>query len=365
MFFALPNNVRKRQYIVCDEASELEEQLVKEFTCNINYEYLTRSGIQLKPLPGDKDYNKCIQWLNSLSIDLDDLISDLKEAISSTSRKVRHNEEELKANYTIISKIQLSVKTLIETWYDSEYIIERHAKGVSFTPLKVDRLSKHIFDCGDKIVLMSATIIDPNNFCKTLGIEKFKYIEAESTFNANKAPIYVNTKTKLNYNNIKTQLPKIAKQIQEICNIHKNEKGIIHTQNNSITNFLRDNLHSDRVLFREPGVNNEMILDKHCKTSAPSILASPSMSFGVDLRDDLARFQILIKAPYLPITDKRVERMMKLDPNWYINKMLCSLIQSCGRGIRSSSDYCTTYILDASIAEILIKNKHKIDEFFI
>jgi Rad3-related DNA helicase len=37
------------------------------------------------------------------------------------------------------------------------------------------------------------------------------------------------------------------------------------------------------------------------------------MGYGVDLKDDLARFQIIIKAPYLPMKEKRVERLMKID----------------------------------------------------
>jgi Rad3-related DNA helicase len=212
---------------------------------------------------------------------------------------------------------------------------------------------------------MSATIIDPSNFCKTLGIDKFKYIEAESTFDSSKAPIYANTKIKLNYNNLQSNLPKIIKQIREICNIHSNEKGIIHTQTNTITNYLKDTLSDNRVLYREPGVKNEDILEMHQNSNSPTILASPSMSYGVDLKDDLARFQIIIKAPYLPMIDKRVEKMMKLDFSWYMNKMLCSLIQACGRGVRSHKDHCVTYILDAAITEAIIKNKSKIPKYFL
>ena len=33
----------------------------------------------------------------------------------------------------------------------------------------MDNLAKHIFDNGDKILLMSATIIDPENFAKLIG----------------------------------------------------------------------------------------------------------------------------------------------------------------------------------------------------
>ena len=212
---------------------------------------------------------------------------------------------------------------------------------------------------------MSATIIDPTNFCKTLGIDKFKYVEAESSFDANKAPIYCNTKIKLNYHNLKRNLPKIIKQVEGICEYHENDKGIIHTHNNTITSSLQKKLFNDRFLFREPGVRNEEILDTHLSNDKPTVLISPSMSHGVDLKDNLARFQIIIKAPYLPTKDKRIERLMKDDFNWYTNKMLCSVIQSCGRGVRSKKDYCTTYILDGAVVESIVNNKHKLPKYFI
>ena len=65
-------------------------------------------------------------------------------------------------------------------------------------PLKIDVLSKYIFNSGEKILLMSATIIDHKHFAKNLGIEQYKYIEVDSTFDSNKSPIYINTKNKIN-----------------------------------------------------------------------------------------------------------------------------------------------------------------------
>ncbi len=365
MFFALPSHVKRKEYIICDEASELEDQIVKEFSCQLNFELLKKSEIVIKPLPSDNDYGKVGRWLSMLLTDIEERVEDLKELVSKSESKANTTANERKTELSILLNIQSKVKTLMDTWHDSEYIIERLQTGVNFTPLKVDRLASRIFDYADKVVLMSATIIDPANFCKTLGISKFKYIEADSTFDANKAPIYANTKVKLNYANLQTNLPKIAKQIKEICDHHKDDKGIIHTQTNAITKYLKDNLRDKRVLYREPGITNENILEAHQTSKLPTVLASPSMSHGVDLKDELARFQIIIKAPYLPTTDKRVEKMMKVDPNWYINKMLSALIQSCGRGVRSREDYCNTYILDAAIIEAIIKNKHKIPKYFL
>ena len=310
MFFSLPNHVKKRQYLICDEAAELEDQLVKEFSCTVDFEMLSKMDILVRPF-----YTK---------------------------------------NNTNVIK-----------WNESEYLFETSKDGITFMPLKVNKLSNHLFKYADKIILMSATIIDPSNFCKSLGIDKFKYVEAESSFNASDSPIYCNTKVKLNYHNIARNLPKVIDQIKQICKAHSQDKGIIHTHNNNITNQLATAVKESRFLIREPGVRNELLLEQHAESPDPTVLISPSMSHGVDLKDDLARFQIIVKAPFLPIRDTRIEKLMKNNYDWYVNKMLCALIQSCGRGVRSKKDHCITYILDGAIVESVINNKHKLPKYFL
>lgn len=363
MFFSLPEHLKKRQFIICDEASELEDQLVKEFTCKIEYNPLRKSGVDVQPYIST---NTGIKWLNTLSAQIAERIDDLKDEISS--KKDSSNKKliillknELIKLHTLLNKINL----IIDSWNEAEYVFEKDAEGVTFMPLKVDKLSHRLFDYADKVILMSATIIDPKNFCKSLGVDKFKYVETESSFDPKNAPIICNTKYKLNYYTMQKYLPRVIKQVKEICEHHKDEKGIIHTQTNAITKAVSKELIGSRYLYREPGVRNEDILEQHLQSSDSTVLVSPSMSYGVDLKDDLARFQIIIKAPYLPTKDKRIERLMKDDFHWYQNKMLCSLIQSCGRGIRSKKDHCVTYILDGAIAESIIKNKHKLPKYFL
>ncbi len=363
MFFALPEHLKKREYLICDEASELEDQLVKEFSCTINFEFLYKNEVEVKPfLTKSTNVEK---WINHLVLSLKERIDWLKDAIGSTSKVKTKYLIQKKNELVALGNLHSKLSLILETWYDSEYIFERDSKAITFMPLKVDKLSNYLFKYADKVILMSATIIDPKNFCKSLGIDNYKYIEAESTFDAKNAPIYCNTKVKLNYYNMQKNLPKVCKQIAQICEFHKNEKGIIHSQNKSITNFLSENLTDRRFLIREPGVRNEVILEQHMETDDPTVLISPSMSYGVDLKDDLARFQIIIKAPYLPTKDKRIENLMKEDFDWYQNKMLCSLIQACGRGIRSHKDHCITYILDAAIVESIVKNRHKLPKYYL
>ena len=45
--------------------------------------------------------------------------------------------------------------------------------------------------------------------------------------------------------------------------------------------------------------------------------------------------------------------------------MLSNVVQQCGRGIRSKQDYCTTYILDSSISDAIIRSKKYLPKYFL
>jgi Rad3-related DNA helicase len=365
MFFALPSHVKQKEYLICDEASELEDQLVKQFTCTVNFDILKKCNINIQPFDS-KNYDKASRWVNNLLCGVSEQLEELKDIVTNNkAKKAKSYIDERKKELVTLRGLHSKLSTLLDTWEDCEYLFETDRNCISFVPLKVDNLAKYLFKHGQKIILMSATIIDHKNFCKTLGIDKYKYVEVDSSFDPKNAPIFVNTKVKLSYNNLQQNLPKIKKQIQEICDFHKNEKGLIHTHTNTITQYLQKNIFDQRFLYREPGIQNSDILTQHFNTSEPTVLVSPSMSFGVDLKGDLAKFQIIIKAPYLPMKDKRIERLMKVDSSWYMNKMLCSLIQSCGRGVRSTNDQCITYILDGAIIEQVLKNRNKLPKYFL
>ena len=89
------------------------------------------------------------------------------------------------------------------------------------------------------------------------------------------------------------------------------------------------------------------------------------MTVGVDIRDELARFKIIVKGAFLPLGDNRIKRLFDEDKVWYTNKMLINLVQACGRGIRSKEDYCVTYILDGSVFDVVLKHKGNLPRYFL
>lgn len=361
MFLTLPSHVKRKNFIVCDEASELEDEIVKHFSVFIDPDKLKLLGVKI-PYLYSADMAETYKWLNIIMVGIGEHIEQLTEKHNSKHTALNINDK-IKLNY--FRNLHRTLNLIDETWSQCEYICQRDGKTVKILPLKVDVLSKYIFDYGENVLLMSATIVDHKSFAQTLGIEEYKYIEVDSTFDSSKAPIYVSLQNKLNKGNMEKMLPKVLDQVQAICEGHKNDKGIIHTHTMQITQYLQKHLKDSRFLIRDAESRNEDILSKHTKSDEPTVIVSPSMTFGVDLKDSLARFQIIVKSAFLPLGDIRVKRLFDEDKIWYTNKMLINLVQSCGRGIRSKDDYCVTYILDGAAGEVVLANKHKLPKHFI
>ncbi len=54
------------------------------------------------------------------------------------------------------------------------------------------------------------------------------------------------------------------------------------------------------------------------------------MMSGIDLKDDLARFQILLKVPYPNISSNKIKSREKSNSDWYVWKTIVDTLQAYG-----------------------------------
>ena len=349
MFLHLPRHLKRKNYIICDEASELENEIVKMFSIHLDISKIKQLGIDIKK-PKSLFFKDIHDWLSCLMVQ----ISDYNDSIIKEYNKNPNLVLGQKNKISYLKNLHMQINQVLSEWLTCEWVIDEPEKNhISITPLKVNSLTKHIFDYADQVILMSATIIDHKKFTTSLGIDDYSYIEEKSNFNPDLSPIYISNVNPVNYNNKQVVIPKIAKQIKDLCNNFKTEKGIIHTQSMDITNILQGYLKDKRFLFRSELQSNDELLNLHYNSKEPTVLVSPSLSYGVDLRDDLARFCIIVKLPYLPLGNKRIKKLFDKDKQWYQNQMLNSLVQMCGRTTRGKQDYSSTYILDGNIFKVI------------
>lgn len=370
MYLSLPDCVKYKQFLICDEASELEDVLVTEYTTDICLSDVNTYLSNMMPIPPDEGASKhaYYKWLVATNNSFMLRIKELTTSADGQKRKM--NKDEVKA-YKALTALQTSVTKLIACWDDSDWFklhkVDEYDKAhIVFVPYEVDKLAANFFDFGETVILMSATIVNPKNYAKTLGITDYYFIDAPSMMDAGRAFISpVNPDFRPNYKNMDVVMPKMAKVAKEICKQFSTKKGIIHTHSNAILKIIQKELgKGKRFLYRDNANNNEMLMEAHKATTTPTVLVSPSMTHGVDLKGHLGEFQIVMKAPYPSLGDPRISRKFKEDKEWYQDKMLSTLIQACGRCNRSNEDISITFIMDFNAYEALVKNSRKLPAYF-
>lgn len=373
VFMQRSPKVKHKDFIVCDEASELEVILVSEYTVAISIEpFMDLVQVALPPTPLKKaSRGEYLTWIDDCRKLCEEQIqileSEWEKLEKSKSKKKKIPYQELN-RHRKLSEYALKLKTLSETWWETEYLIENEDDVLVFKPYNVDKLAdRFLFSYGHKVVLMSATIIDHANFAKTLGIKPndYHYIEAPSMFDPAKAPIKKVGDFGITYANKRETLPIVSQIAQKLCEAHSGEKGIIHSHSMEILEYVRRAMGGDkRFLYREDDRTNEDLIKQHKLSTKDTVLVSPSMTHGVDLKGDLGKFQLIMKAPFSPMGDNRIKRKMKEDPQWYTNMMLSTLVQACGRCNRTASDESVTYILDATAWNTIMRNLKRLPEYF-
>lgn len=235
-----------------------------------------------------------------------------------------------------------------------------------FEPLYVDDIYDEIISTSDrKVVFMSATILDPKTYAESIGLkEEYDYIDYDSPFDPEKSPIICGVDIDCSYKGFTAaEQKKLLEAVQQIVDLHPNEKGIIHTGNQNITKLLKK-LKNPRFLIREGANTNDVIMDKHINSTEPTILVSSSMMEGVDLKGDLARFQIICKMPYPSLVNERIKTKAGISYSWYNLQTWYRLLQATGRATRSEEDYSKTYILDKAFTREYKKYHEHLPEQF-
>ena len=119
MFFALPDHLKKRQFLICDEASELEDQLVKEFTCKIEYKFLARMDITPRILTSSMN---ALKWLSELQVNLTDKIDDIKDILKNSKTRNKKSLMDLTTNMQRLQNLKGKVDLVTDSWSESEYV---------------------------------------------------------------------------------------------------------------------------------------------------------------------------------------------------------------------------------------------------
>ena len=145
-------------------------------------------------------------------------------------------------------------------------------------------------------------------------------------------------------------------------------RSIIHTTSYEQLNFIKEKISQEntrRLLVIDPEIQRDEIIQEHINSIKPTVLISPSLHTGLDLKGELSRFQIITKVPYPNKNDRWINAKRNSNEDWYYWQTALKLVQASGRSIRSKEDWAKTYILDSAFGYFVNKNRNILPDWFI
>jgi Rad3-related DNA helicase len=155
-------------------------------------------------------------------------------------------------------------------------------------------------------------------------------------------------------------IPNLCTEIERILGEFSRTKGVIHTHSYTINQRVSQHLaarYGNRIITHgQNSKDREQAIRRHCASDGPSVLVSPSLTEGIDLKGDLARFLIVCKVPY-PRLDTYTRVRCARDRAWYELQTAWALVQMIGRAVRSETDSATTFVLDSQFERFVVRNE--------
>ena len=366
--------ITPRELLVVDEAHNTESELSKFVEVAVSERFvktIIKSGFSTI-----KTQHQAYTWMRDVYYPR--LSSHMKHIKSMTEKftgirdAIKKDFVKMSRQLDLVSSHYQKIKTFLNIYDKENWVFELLPAGdgksrrIQFKPIDVSPYAEPVlFKFGKKVLMMSATILDKDAFCESLGIEKShcSFISLPTPFPAKNRPVISVNMGRMVQSEIDRTLPKLVQAVKQILSEHKNEKGIIHAHSYKIANYIKRNIRSSRILVHDSS-NREEVLRKHMTGAAPTVLLSPSMTEGVDLVDDASRFQIICKIPYPYLGDKLVKKRMNKWRWWYALQTTKTIVQSVGRSIRSEEDHAVTYILDSDFSRFYQRNTYLFPESF-
>ena len=244
--------------------------------------------------------------------------------------------------------------------YEYDSILDVNYDKVSFVvkPIFMNNIFKDVVSSNSThCILMSATLsAELTMDMLSLDTKEIEIINADNTFNVSDKKVIIDSAlmTKMNFVGMKDKkiVNKQIKNINKILLNHKDDKGLILGNSFAFCKIIANKINTTHdIILHEEGISLEDILDKF-KDSENSILISPSIFEGLDFPGDFSRFNIMIKAPYPSLGDKRMNFIARNHPMIYKQITLQKIIQGMGRSTRFKGDKSTTYFLDTHLEKL-------------
>ncbi len=361
-----------RKVMILDEAHNIENVIMDFVDATVNSndikEWLKDEKEKTPEVANLKQYVDFLDWYIPKLDNIVALLSEVEELSEAESKFIL----ELDTTRTKLRRAKDYIEKDPNSWIFWIDKNERNPEnGINYIarPLSAAPYLNLLTDGADLRIYMSAYPGVKEIFCKNLGLDKNKvaWISLGSTFSLENRKIFSLPVGSMGSRCKEVTLPRILATTKKIVEKFPETKGLIHCVSyeigEKVVDYLSNNGFNNRLIYPKNADEREECFKKH-EQSKNSIIISPSMVEGYDFKDDLARWQIILKIGWPYLGNKQIAARMEKDYDWYLMKTVMYMVQACGRIVRSDEDYGLTYILDSDFKTLYGRASHMFPKWF-
>lgn len=393
---------QSRPLVICDEAHSLPDVIEGHFACYVDqsYSYKIREVQGLLEREGIKtdfgnistaQYSMQIEKILRLPLSdhvahLQGLVDLFTQTYSIKAKCVRTREAladrfkiqlpesgdtsaYIKASQDLMARVPKSVLAFFKVADDikdyncklEDYIKIIREQGVNHMVVEATETkrtyhnladhklhSEHFVKFSGVRIYLSATL-QPDNLIERWGLDpaKFETIILNSGWDPSLSPVKLTKTANFRHDNSEEAIRAAVADIDRILEAHRGQRGIIHTTSYKITQaILQGSKYGGRLIDYQGTQQKMELLEDIRDLAEDAVIMGPSLVQGIDLPDDLARFNIIVKLSYPDLSSRLWSARLAIKKGIYLAETANRLEQSSGRSTRHDGDSSTTYILD-------------------
>jgi len=269
-------NIIKKEsnVLIIDESHDFESVFCNFISTKLNKNTLKKCGFpQTSFIKFDRIFKKIKTPDDFIKFIENDFINNIQNIYDNHTKKVKNeNDKNIRTlqrkQILYCSKLLERLDNLIDTYYknknnwtlDISYDKNKDI-DINLQPIwGYPYLKKIIWDNYDHIIFMSGTLLNKNMFSYINGIEPelTTYMEMDSVFNVKKRPLYYMKIGKMTYKEKSKTFDNQVDVINKILKKYKNDKGIIHTFNYEIVDWIKNKIKDKRLIFHNSDDRDKM-----------------------------------------------------------------------------------------------------------
>lgn len=331
---------RKCGLLILDEAHNIIEELSSALEISLNHHANQRIYKNLsistppyrKPLPAWK------AWASGCQLEVKAEVAKLKEKRVITP--------------LVIADKFLKDLNRIVTLQGDWIVDETTTPGTTlFAPLwPTDYMEKVLYRGIKTVMAVSATVVPKTITLLGMPADQVLFVDHPPVFSPSRCPVYLIGSWQINHRTDEGSLAEQLARMDLLISRRLDRKGLIHPVSyRRQQTILENSRYADLMIAPKPGPGNlERALREFREAEAPCILISPAITTGYDFPGAQAEYQILMKVPFIDARSPVMKARAEADPEYLPYITAQTLVQTCGRIMRSEKDQGESFILDAN-----------------